>query len=86
MKGTIAVDGMSGSALADYASICGYLLAKGHARTRGSPMIAGYLGKGDNVDHALCQFARAYADQTERDYEALQQAVRAGRLAAERGI
>jgi uncharacterized protein (DUF2252 family) len=86
MKGAIAVDGISGSALADYASICGHLLAKAHARTSGASMIAGYLGKSDRVDRALCRFAQAYADQTERDHEALQRAVRIGRLPAEQGI
>jgi uncharacterized protein (DUF2252 family) len=85
MKGAIAVDGISGPALADYASVCGNLLAKGHARTSGASVIAGYLGKGSKVDAALCRFAQAYADQTERDYEALQQAVRAGRLPVEPG-
>ena len=86
MKGAIAVDGISGSALADYASICGHLLAKAHARTSGASMIAGYLGGSDRVDQALCRFARAYADQTEADHDALRGAVRTGRLPAEPGI
>ncbi len=80
MKGTIAVDALDGAALTDYAGVCGRLLAKGHARTSGASMIAGYVGKGDNVDRAMSRFAQAYADQTERDHAALVAAVRRGRV------
>jgi uncharacterized protein (DUF2252 family) len=86
MKGAITVEGMDGSALMDYARICGTLLAKGHARSTGATVLSGYLGKGDVVDRAFASFARAYADQTEADHEALMQAVRSGRLAAEHGV
>ncbi|WP_075296994.1 MULTISPECIES: DUF2252 domain-containing protein [unclassified Pseudonocardia] len=80
MKGAIVPDTLSAPALADYADICGKLLAKGHARTSGASMIAGYLGKGGKVADALCTFARAYADQTEADHDALLRAIRSGRL------
>jgi uncharacterized protein (DUF2252 family) len=83
MKGAVTVDGMDGSALLDYARVCGTLLAKGHARSTGATMLSGYLGKGDGVDRAFARFARAYADQTEADHQALQQAVKAGRLPAD---
>jgi uncharacterized protein (DUF2252 family) len=86
MKGAIAVDGISAAALGDYASVCGTLLAKGHARSSGASMIAGYLGLSDKADEALCRFAQAYADQTEQDHQALQEAVRTGRLPAEHGV
>ncbi|MDQ1654557.1 MAG: hypothetical protein QOI35_3757, partial [Cryptosporangiaceae bacterium] len=86
MKGAITVDGIDAAALADYAGICGILLAKGHARTSGASMIAGYLGHGPNAAKALTEFARLYADQTESDYEALTAAVERGVLPAERGI
>jgi Uncharacterized protein conserved in bacteria (DUF2252) len=86
MKGAIPVDGIDASALADYAGICGHLLAKGHARTSGASMIAGYVGGSDKLDVALSRFARAYADQTERDHQALVQAVQRGELPAEHGI
>jgi uncharacterized protein (DUF2252 family) len=86
MKGAITVDGIDAEALADYAGICGYLLAKGHARTSGASMIAGYLGGGQQVQDAMCRFARAYADQTERDHAELVQAVQRGLLPAETGI
>ena len=59
------VEDMSAGALADYAGICGYLLAKSHARTSGASMIAGYVGGSGKLDEALSRFARAYADQVE---------------------
>lgn len=80
MKGAIVPDTLDATALADYADVCGKLLAKGHARTSGASMIAGYLGKGGKVAGALTTFARAYADQTEADHDALVRAVRSGRL------
>jgi len=86
MKGAISIDGIDPSALADYAGVCGHLLAKGHARTSGASMIAGYVGGSDKLDVAMCRFARAYADQTERDHQALVDAVARGRLPAEYGI
>jgi uncharacterized protein (DUF2252 family) len=86
MKGAITIDGIDAAALVDYAGICGYLLAKGHARTSGASMIAGYLGGGRKAQEAFCRFARAYADQTERDHAALVDAVRRGALPAETGI
>jgi uncharacterized protein (DUF2252 family) len=83
MKGAVTIDGIGASALADYAGICGLLLAKGHARTSGASMIAGYLGRSDKVDRALCRFARDYAEQVERDHQALLAAVACGALHAE---
>ena len=86
MKGAIDIDSIDADALADYAGICGHLLAKGHAGTSGASMIAGYLGGGHNAERAFCRFARAYADQTERDHAELVQAVRRGALPAEHGV
>jgi uncharacterized protein (DUF2252 family) len=86
MKGAITIDGLHPAGLADYAGICGYLLAKGHARTSGASMIAGYLGGSRKAQEVFCRFARAYADQTERDHASLIGAVRRGRLPAETGI
>jgi uncharacterized protein (DUF2252 family) len=83
MKGAIVVEGISAGALADYAGVCGYLLAKSHARTSGASMIAGYIGSSDKLDDMLCRFARAYADQVEADHAALSDAVRRGVLPAE---
>jgi uncharacterized protein (DUF2252 family) len=86
MKGTIALDAIDARALADYAGIVGRLLAKGHARTSGASMIAGYVGRTDTVDRAMARFARAYADQTEADHAALLRAVATGRLPIDRGV
>jgi uncharacterized protein (DUF2252 family) len=86
MKGSVALDAIDAPALADYAGICGQLLAKGHARTSGASMIAGYLGRSERADHALVPFARAYADQTERDHQRLVEAVARGAVACEPGV
>jgi uncharacterized protein (DUF2252 family) len=80
MKGTVPLDGIDPPALADYAGIVGHLLAKGHARTSGASMIAGYAGSSDKLDRALTRFARAYADQTEADHGKLVKAVERGVL------
>ena len=85
MKGTIPLDAIDAAALTDYAGIVGHLLAKGHARTSGASMIAGYFGRNDNIAQAMCRFAAAYADQTEADHAAFVAAVRAGRLPIEEG-
>jgi len=86
MKGAVTVEAMDGSALLDYGRICGTLLAKGHARSTGATILSGYLGKSDAADRAIVRFAHAYADQTEADHKALQQAVKSGRLPAEHGV
>ncbi|MBB3094801.1 uncharacterized protein (DUF2252 family) [Actinoplanes campanulatus] len=83
MKGAILIEDINAGALADYAGICGSLLAKSHARTSGASMIAGYVGSGDKLDESLSRFAKAYADQVEKDHAALTQAVRRGQLPAE---
>ena len=80
MKGTVPLDAIDAAALVDYAGIVGHLLAKGHARTSGASMIAGYAGHSDKLDRAMCVFARAYADQTEADHAGLVAAVRRGAL------
>jgi uncharacterized protein (DUF2252 family) len=80
MKGTIPLDAIDAPALTDYAGILGHLLAKGHARTSGASMIAGYAGATDKLDQALARFARAYADQTEADHASLVKAVHRGEL------
>ncbi len=83
MKGTIPLDAMDPTALRDYADVVGHLLAKGHARTSGASMIAGYAGKNDSLDRSFARFARLYADQTEADHAALVAAVARGALPVE---
>jgi uncharacterized protein (DUF2252 family) len=83
MKTTVRVDGMSASVLAQYAAMCGWALARGHAKSGDAALVSGYLGRGEAFDRALASFARTYADQTERDHAAMVQAVKAGRLVAQ---
>jgi uncharacterized protein (DUF2252 family) len=86
MKGTANLLAMGGPDLIDYAGLCGWVLARAHARSGDAAMIAGYLGKSAIFDKAIATFATAYADQTEQDYEALKTAVKSGRVHAEMGV
>ena len=85
-KGSALVEVMNPPAMTVYAELCGRALAKAHARSGDAIAIASYLGAGDSFDRALASFAETYADQNERDYGALQDAVAAGRVAAETGL
>ncbi len=82
MRMKIDVDAMSRQEWFEYVEVCGWALARAHARTGDAAQIAGYLGKNDTFDDAIERFAVLYADQTERDHAALVKAVRAGRLPA----
>jgi uncharacterized protein (DUF2252 family) len=86
MKGSFKLAEFTPGQAALYARLCGRLLARGHAQSPGSAYIAGYLGKSDGFDQAICGWARQYADQAERDHQALALAARSGRLAAEPGV
>jgi uncharacterized protein (DUF2252 family) len=86
MKATAALEAMSGTDLVTYAGLCGWVLARAHARSGDAALIAGYLGKGAVFDDAVARFAKAYADQTECDFETFEGAVRSGRLPAEKGV
>jgi len=68
------------STMRDYAKFCGWTLAQAHARSGSPALIGGYLGKSQAFDEALTDFAVAYADQNERDWQALKKAVRDGRI------
>ncbi len=85
-KGAATVETMTPSALTWYAKVCGWTLAKAHARSGDAVAIASYLGGSAAFDRALSAFAEAYADQNERDYNALQEAVASGRVVAETGL
>ncbi|MFM7312958.1 MAG: DUF2252 domain-containing protein [Cyanobium sp.] len=82
MKMSLPIDGLSAVQLKRYAEICGWTLARSHAKSGDGTTISGYLGKGDAFDRALGRFALAYADQTERDHAALVEAVNQGRIEA----
>jgi uncharacterized protein (DUF2252 family) len=83
MKGSANVESMSPDELVIYAGLCGWTLARAHARSGDRVQIAAYLGKSERFDWAVADFAQAYADQTERDHAALCAAVKSGRLPAE---
>lgn len=82
MKLKPLVDLFTPSAMNQYADLCGWALAHAHARSGDAAKIAGYLGKKDDFDEALADFAESYADQNEQDYKVLQRAVQEGRLEA----
>ena len=82
MKGSMSVPLMDPLQLDYYGRLCGWALARAHARTGRATMISGYLGMSENFDHAIADFAVAYADQNEQDYQRLRQAVAAGRVRA----
>ena len=82
-KGSAVIEAMKPSAMAAYARLCGWTLARAHARSGDAVAIASYLGSGDRFDRALARFAESYADQNERDYAALKAAVESGRVKAE---
>jgi uncharacterized protein (DUF2252 family) len=71
--------------LRNYAKACGWALARAHARSGDAVMLSAYIGKGEAFEDAMSAFAVAYADQNERDYAKLIAAIRAGRIAADRG-
>ncbi len=84
MKTSANVDAMTVQDLTRYAVACGWALSRAHAKASGaSPAIAAYLGKSDAFDEAVAAFADSYADQNERDYEALVAARDAGRIVAD---
>jgi uncharacterized protein (DUF2252 family) len=85
-KGSAVIETMNPSTMAVYARLCGWTLARAHARSGDPAAIAGYLGSGDGFDRALARFAESYADQNERDYAALQAAVESGRVTSDPGL
>ena len=83
MKGSIPLEWLKGSAFAMYARACGTLLARAHARSGDIAKIAGYCGNSVALDEAIADFAEAYGEQTERDYEVFIKAIENGQITAE---
>lgn len=79
-KGSVPVVELDASGLRDYGALCGWTLARAHARSGDRVAIAAYLGDDATADEAFADFAVAYADRTERDHAALTDAIAAGRL------
>ena len=72
--------------LGRYGELCGWALARAHARSGDAVAIGSYLGAGNTFDRAMSVFADGYADQNERDYEALRHAAAAGRITVWTGL
>jgi uncharacterized protein (DUF2252 family) len=82
IKINVRVEGFGPAAMEVYATWCGRALALSHARSGSSGLLSGYMGRSDAFDSAIAAFAVAYADQNERDHEALARAVRDGQVTA----
>ncbi|MGW8226926.1 MAG: DUF2252 family protein, partial [Anaerolineales bacterium] len=76
------VEIMSAAELKNYATLCGRALARAHARSADAVVLSSYMGKSGAFDEALMDFSVAYADQNERDHDALLEAIRDGRVEA----
>ena len=85
-KGSADLAGMTPQGMLLWGQMCGWTLARAHARTGDRLAIAAYLGASESFDAALVEFASTYADQTEHDHADLEQAVKSGRLEAEVGV
>jgi uncharacterized protein (DUF2252 family) len=85
-KGSAEIEQMVPAGMAAYGRLCGWTLARAHARSGDRIAIAAYLGKGDSFDRAILEFSRAYGEQNERDYKELSAAVSAGRITAQSGL
>ncbi len=85
-KASPDLENMAPGLFAPYARACGWTLARGHARTGDPITLSAYMGSNDVLDNALADFAVAYADQNERDFEQMQAAAKSGRIQAELGV
>ena len=85
-KGSAEIELMVPKGMATYGTLCGWTLARAHARSGDRIAIASYLGNGDGFDRAILEFSKAYAEQNERDYQQLAAAVKSGRITAQTGL
>jgi len=83
MKTSVPLDGLKGQVLVNFASMCGWALARAHAKAGDVLRLAGYIGTSERFDDALTAFANVYADQCEKDYQTFRRAIRARKLAIE---
>ncbi len=86
MKGSVLVEAMTPVGLTFYARVCGWTLARAHARSGDPVAIAAYLGGSDAFDKSIADFSERYADQNEQDYQEFVRAIRSGRLEAQEGV
>jgi uncharacterized protein (DUF2252 family) len=85
-KGSARIEQMSPKAMAIYGKMCGWTLARAHARSGDRIAIASYLGSSNTFDRAILKFSKAYAQQNERDYNELAAAAKSGRITAQTGL
>ena len=85
-KGSAVVEAMTVDDLGAWGELCGWALARGHARSGAPATVSAYLGEDDAFDRAMAAFADAYADQTERDFATFSAAIASGRIAAQTGV
>jgi len=85
-KGSAEIDQMIPEGMTIYGRLCGWTLARAHARSGDRIAISAYLGKGDTFDRAILDFSEAYAEQNERDYQALVAAAESNRITAQTGV
>jgi uncharacterized protein (DUF2252 family) len=85
-KGSAEIERMSATGLTAYGRLCGWTLARAHARSGDRVAIAAYLGGGAGFERAILEFSKAYAEQNKRDYNALLSAVSSGTIAAQPGL
>ena len=86
MKGSVDLAALRPSQLGQYAGLCGALLARAHSQSPQPAILDAYLGQSDVFDQAITTWSTRYADQVERDFGLLEEAVASGRLPAERGV
>ena len=84
MKTSVPLEELEGPVLYNFAGMCGWALARAHAKTGDAALLSGYLGRGPRIDQAIAGFAQAYADQCERDHALFLRAIRAGKIPVER--
>ena len=86
MKGSVVVEALTPIGLRFYGGLCGWTLARAHARSGDAVAIAEYLGNSDKFDRSITDFSERYAEQNELDYQAFQEAIQSGRLQAVEGV
>ncbi len=85
-KRSVEVEALPPAGLAIYGRVCGWTLARAHARSGDRIAIAAYLGKGESFDRAIAEFSESYADQNDLDYAALADAAKSGRIDVEKSL
>ncbi len=85
-KGSVTIEKLDANQLANYGGLCGRVLARAHARSGQREAIAAYIGKGEKLADAMVEFATAYADQNDRDYARMREAVDRGEIKVEEGV